>query len=47
MAVYKIYIDGTEVDMVHAESPSEAIMIVKSRMVDTTFELVVFTYRMI
>ncbi len=40
---YKVYADGTELDIVHAVSSQEAIEIVKRRLIDTCFDGIVWT----
>ena len=44
---FKIYADGNELDDVNANSIDEAIMIVKSRLSDTDFSGVRWTYRVV
>jgi len=42
---YKIYADGTEMDLVHASSPREAVEIVKLRNSGLDFTGVHWTYK--
>lgn len=44
---FKIYADGTEIDIVHADNVNQAVEIVKLKNPDTSFEGVKWRFRIL
>lgn len=42
---FKVYADGTQIDIVFADNPQEAVNIVKMRLIDTCFDGVRWGYK--